>query len=106
MGNLFKKGMILGGVLAAVATVGFAMSKPGQELSEGMQADIKALAKDLKKRLHKLDDVTKESYDDLVAAVVKEYAAQKAMAKDAQQHLTAALEAMWNETEAEYKKAK
>ena len=103
MGNLFKEGMILGGILAAVATVGFAMSKPGQELSEDLQKDIKALAKDIKKRLHDLQDVTKEAFDETVAAVVKEYAAQKQMAEDAQQHLTAALEAMWNETEAEYR---
>ncbi|MEI6510444.1 MAG: hypothetical protein WCO25_00190 [Candidatus Uhrbacteria bacterium] len=103
MGNVFKKGMILGGILAAVATVGFAMSKPGQELSEDLQKDIKTLAKDIKKRLHKLQDVTKEAYDETVVAVVKEYAAQKQMASDAQQHLTAALEAMWNETEAQYK---
>lgn len=103
MGNVFKKGLILGGILAAVATVGFAMSKPGQELSDDLQADIKALAKDVKKRLHALQDVTKEAYDETVVAVVKEYAAQKQMAEDARQHLIAALEAMWNETEAEYR---
>ncbi len=102
MENVFKKGLILGGMLAGAAAVGFAMSRPGRELTEDLQADMKALAKDVKKRLHALQDVSKEMYDQTVVAVVTEYAAQKELAAEAKQHLTAALEAMWSDMEAEY----
>lgn len=102
MENKFKKGLILGGLLAAASAIGFAMSKGGQELSEELQKDLKTLAKQVKKSLHKLEDVTKDSFDTLVSTVVDEYAAKKEMAADAKDSLVHALKAKWHEMEEEY----
>lgn len=102
MENKFKKGLILGGLLAAGAALGFVMSQEGQELTEELQKDLKTLAKRLKKNLHKLEDVTKESFDELVATIVDEYAQKKELASDAKNSLTGALKAKWHEMEDEY----
>lgn len=102
MQNKFKKGLILGGLLAVAAALGFAMSKEGQELTEELQKDLKALAKHLKKSLHKLEDVTKENFDELVVALVDQYAEKKELAIDAKKALTHALQAKWREMEEEY----
>lgn len=102
MKNTFKKGLILGGLLAVGAAVGFSMTKEGQQLTEELQKDLKPLAKHLKKNLHQLEDVTKENFDGLVATIVEEYAKKKTLAADAQKALTTALQAMWGEMETEY----
>ena len=102
MENKFKKGLILGGLLAASAAVGFAMTKQGQELTEELQKDIKTLAKHLKTSLHELEDVTKEKFDELVATVVEEFAKKKQLASDVKNSLIAALQAKWHEMEVEY----
>ena len=102
MENKFRKGLLLGGLLAVGAAVGFAMTEQGQELTEELQKDLKMLAKKLKKNLHKLEDVTKESFNDLVATVVEEYAAAKELTSDAKKSLVLALQAKWHEMEEEY----
>lgn len=102
MENKFKKGLILGGLLAAGAALGFAVSKEGKELSEELQKDLKPLAKHLKKSLHQLEDVTKESFDALTATIVEEYAKKKELASDAKKSLVNALQAKWHEMEKEY----
>lgn len=102
MENKFKKGLILGGLLAAAATLGFAMSKQGQELTEELQKDLKTLAKHLKKDLHRLQDVTKEKFDELATTVVEEYSKKKELAGDAKKSLVTALKTKWNEMEEEY----
>lgn len=102
MENKFKKGLILGGLLAVGAAIGFAMTKPGQELTEDLQKDLKTLAKHLKKGLHNLEDVTKESFDTLVTTVVEEYSKKKELADDAKKALVSALEEKWQEMEIEY----
>jgi len=103
MENMFKKGLILGGVLAAAAAVGFGFSKEGKELSEDLQKDLKSIAKHLKKSLHELEDITKEKYDALVEAVVDEYVKEKKLVIDARNELVHALQLKWHEMEAEYK---
>ncbi len=102
MENKFKKGLILGGLLAVGAAVGFAMTKEGHELTEDLQADLKTLAKHLKKNLHTLQDATKENYNELVDKVVEEYAKKKELAHDAKKALITALRAKWHEMEEEY----
>jgi len=102
MENKFKKGLILGGLLAAGAAIGFAMSKEGKELTEELQKDCKVLAKHLKKNLHTLEDVNKESFDALVATVVDEYTKKKELASDAKNALIVALQSKWHEMEEEY----
>ncbi len=103
MENKFKKGLILGGLLAVGVAVGFAMTKEGKELTEELQKDLKVLAKKLKKNLNQLEDVTKENFDELVGSVVEEYAAKKEMASDAKKSLIGALQKKWHEMEEEYK---
>jgi gas vesicle protein len=102
MENKFKKGVILGGLLAVAAAVGLALTPAGKELTEELQKDLKNLAKHLKKSLHNLEDVTKESFDELVENVVAEYATNKQLAEDAKKSLIVALQAKWHEMEAEY----
>lgn len=102
MENIFKKGLILGGLLTAAAAVGFAMSKDGQELSEELQKDLKSLAKHLKKSLHKLKDVTKEGFNELVTNVVGEYAEKRELTNESKKSLMTALQAKWHEMEEEY----
>jgi gas vesicle protein len=102
MKNKFKKGLILGGLLAAGAVLGFAMSKDGKKLSEKLQKDLKPLAKHLKINLHKLQDITKESFNKLAATAVEEYAKKKKIAVNDKEALTAALQAKWQEMEEEY----
>lgn len=100
MSHLFKKGLILGGLLAVGAAIGFAMSDDGQQLSEDVQKDLKTLAKQLKKRLHTLEDITEENFDELVSNVVDEFAKQKELAEDVKTLLVKSLKAMWHEMEA------
>lgn len=102
MQNKFKKGLILGGLLAVAAAVGFAISKEGQELTEELQKDLKTLAKHLKKSLHELEDVTKENFDELVVTLVDQYTEKKELASDTKKALTHALQAKWHEMEEEY----
>ena len=102
MDNKFKKGLILGGLLAVGAAIGFFMTKSGQELSEDLQKDLKTLSKRLQKNLSKLDDVTKENFDNLVDAIVTEYSDKKQLANDTKDTITQLLQAKWLEMEAEY----
>lgn len=102
MKNKFKKGLILGGLLAVGAAVGFAMTKEGKAISDDLQKDMKTLAKNLKNNLHELEDVTKERYDTLVAKVVGEYAKNKELIGEAKEKLIAAFQDKWREMETAY----
>jgi len=102
MENKFKKGLILGGLLAVGAAVGVALTKEGQGLTEELQKDLQTLSKHLKKNLHQLEDVNKEKFDDLATAAVEEYAKKKELASDAKKKLIAALQAKWQEMDKEY----
>lgn len=102
MENKFRKGLILGGLLAVATVAGFAMTKEGQELTEDLQKDLKSLAKKLKKNLHKLEDVTKDNFNELVGTLVEEYAKKKELANDAKEKLITALQSKWHEMEEEY----
>ncbi len=106
MENKFKKGLILGGLLAVGAAVGFAFTKPGQELLENVQDDAKMLAKKIKKALHKMEDVTKETYDNLVETVVEEYATKKELAIDVKNALVDTLRREWHAMEEQYQDLK
>lgn len=102
MENKFKKGLILGGLLAVGAVVGFAMTDEGKELTEELQKDLKTLAKHLKANLHNLEDVTKENFDDMVKVLVDKYTEKKELAEDAKEALIKALQSKWKEMEKEY----
>lgn len=102
MENKFRKGLILGGLLAAGAVVKFVMTKEGKELTEEMQKDLKTLAQHLRRSLHRLEDVTKENFEELAVTVVVEYMKKKELASDAKDALVAALQSQWHEMEAEY----
>lgn len=102
MENKFKKGLILGGLLAAGAALGFSMSHEGQELTDELQKDLKNLSKQLKKSLHQMEDVSKKGFDELVNKIVEEYAKKKELANDAKKILISALEKSWHEMEEEY----
>lgn len=101
MENVFKKGLILGGLLAGLAAIGLAMTKEGQVLTEELQKDIKPLANHLKKNLHKLKDVTKEDFNDLVETIVDEYAKKNKTTDDVKKLLVSTLQKKWHEMEEE-----
>lgn len=103
MKNVFKKGLILGGLLSAAALVGFATSPKGQEMAEDMKKELKPLVKQLKKSLHGVEDITKETFNELSAQIVAEYAKTKALAEEKKQALTLALQDTWNQMEQAYK---
>lgn len=106
MKNLFKKGMILGGLLSAAALVGLAHTKKGKALTEDLKKELKPLTKQLKKSLHTVEDISKEAFDELSDKIVAEYAKNKSLAEDARQALTDALKETWDEMEAVYKDEK
>ncbi len=102
MKNKFKKGLILGGLLAASAALGYAMSKEGQKLTKELQKDLKPLVKHLKINLHKMQDVTKGNFNKLTTTVVEEYSKNKKLAISDKKSLITALQAKWQEMEEEY----
>lgn len=102
MKNKFKKGLILGGLLAAGAVLGFAMSRNGKKLTEKLQKDLKPLAKHLKTNLHELKDITKEGFNKLATTAVEEYAKKKKLVSNDKNALITALQAKWQEMEEEY----
>lgn len=106
MENKFKKGLILGGLLAVGAAVGFAMTKEGQDLTEELKKDLAGLAKKLQKQLHHLEDVSKDKFDELVGLAVDEYSAKKEMAEDMKKIFVTSLQNMWHDMEAEYNSSK
>ena len=97
MENKFKKGLILGGLLAAVAALGLTMNNGVKKLTEELQIDIKDLAKHLKKDLNELQDVTKENFDSLVTAAVNKYAEKKELTNEIKETLVVALQTVWQE---------
>ena len=80
MDNVFKKGLILGGILAAGAAVWLVMSKHWVALTSDLKKDLEKLAKNVSKNLHRLKDVTKEDFDDLVVKIVDAYSETKDLA--------------------------
>lgn len=102
MENKFKKGLILGGLLAAGTAIGFAMTKEGKGLTKELQQDLKGLAKNLKSNLHELEDITKENFNKLIDIAVEQYEKKRALASGAKKSLTRALQAKWKEMEDEY----
>lgn len=102
MDNVFKKGLILGGILAAGAAVWLVMSKHGVALTADLKKDLEKLAKNVSKNLHRLKDVTKEDFDDLVVKIVDEYAETKELAIGIKDEFVSLLQSRWNDMEAEY----
>ena len=64
------------------------------------------LAKKIKKALHKMEDVTKETYDNLVETVVEEYATKKELAIDVKNALVDTLRREWHAMEEQYQDLK
>jgi len=84
MENKFKKGFILGGLLATATLIGLAMTKTekGKEMTKDLQEKFKALSETVKERLAEMEDVTKETFDSLVDKVVDEYQEKKQMIEE------------------------
>lgn len=102
MKNKFKKGLILGGILSALAAIGFAMTKNGRQLSEDLQDDMKILAQHVKENLHYTEDITKENFNKLICTIVGEYSKTKELTSEAKETLINELQSKWDETEKEY----
>lgn len=101
---MFKKGLILGGLLGGAALVGLAMTKRGKELGKDLQGELEELGAELKDHLANMEDVTKETFDGMVATTVDAYAKKKALAEDAKNTLMEALMDTWEEVEKKIKK--
>lgn len=100
--NVFKKGLLLGGLLAAAAAFGYSISKEGKELSEEAQNNLKVLAKKVKNKLHTVDDISQERFRELVSTIVEEYAEKKKLATEVKTELVSALSGMWKSMESDY----
>lgn len=99
---MFKKGIIIGGLLATAAALGYAMSKEGRELTKELKEDLKPLVRRLKKNINKLQDVTKEELDGLVDSLVDEYAKKKEISDDSKRTLVQTLKSRWYDMDKEY----
>ena len=82
------------------------MSKHGVALTADLKKDLEKLAKNVSKNLHKLKDVTKEDFDDLVTKIVDEYAETKDLAVGIKDEFISLLQSRWNDMEAAYKEDK
>ncbi len=106
MENRFKKGLLLGALLAGVAVAGLLKTQAGQDLAEDLKEDAKKIGRKVKRRLADLEDVTRDKYDEIVEKVVEEYTKTKELAADAKKQLVGALRKKWDEVEKEYEDAK
>lgn len=102
MKNVFKKGLILGGLLLVGSYIGRAMSKKDHVFTEEMETELKSLSKNIRKKLGEMDDITKDSFNNIVDAVVNEYAEKKALAEDIKDSFITELQKKWSEMEEEY----
>lgn len=106
MENRFKKGLLLGALLAGVAVAGLLRTQSGQELAEDLKEDAKKIGRKVKRHLADLEDVTRDKYDEIVEEVVEQYSKTKELAVDAKKQLIGALRKKWDEVEKEYQDAK
>jgi uncharacterized protein YpuA (DUF1002 family) len=108
MENKFKKGFILGGLLATATLIGLAMTKTekGKEITKDLQERFKALSETVKERLAEMEDVTKETFETLVDNVVNEYQERKKIAEEERDSIVEALKGKWDEMEGGMKKKK
>lgn len=102
MENKFTKGLILGVLLAAAAVVGLAMSKEGRVCTKKLKEALNPMVKHLKENLDRLNDVTREDFDELVTSIVEEYAKKKEINNDSKKMLANALKSKWHEIKEEY----
>lgn len=104
MENKFKKGLLLGGLLSIASIVGYVIKKHHHsDLTEEVQAELKDLTKQVKKKIASLEDITKNQFTDVVNKVVDEYAKKKALAEEIKIVLMAVLLEKWEEMEEAYK---
>lgn len=102
MKNVFKKGLILGGLLVATSLIGSIVTKKAGVLSDEFQLDLKHLAKQLKLKLKTLEDITKEQFNELVDTLVTEYVKKKPLLIKVQDILVESLKDTWAEMEEAY----
>ncbi|MDD3302418.1 MAG: hypothetical protein PHN31_02605 [Candidatus Gracilibacteria bacterium] len=103
MENKFRKGLILGGILAVATVIGVAINKDGKGIADDLKEDFKSIVKNLKKNLNKLEDVSKEDFAKMVNTVVEDYCKTKKITDEAKNSIISALNNKWNEMEEEYK---
>ncbi|MFA5747282.1 MAG: hypothetical protein WC926_04410 [Candidatus Paceibacterota bacterium] len=101
MENKFKKGLILGGLLATAAAIGLAMTKTekGKEITKDLQEKFKDLSAIVKERLVEMEDVTKETFEAIVDKVIEEYQEKTQIIAEEKDAIVAALKAKWEEME-------
>ncbi|MHB8995519.1 MAG: YtxH domain-containing protein [Armatimonadota bacterium] len=86
----FIEGIAVGAVAGAIAGLLLA-PKSGQETREEISAELTEIKDKLVTRLEKLEDCTKEKYDEAVAAIVAEYSAAKKIPAEQAEELEAKL---------------
>lgn len=86
----FIEGIAVGAVAGAIAGLMLA-PRSGQEIRDEITGDLTEIKDQIVKRLEKLEDCTKEKYDEAVKAVITEYSATKKITTDQAKELEARL---------------
>ncbi|MHB8997106.1 MAG: YtxH domain-containing protein [Armatimonadota bacterium] len=86
----FIEGIAVGAVAGAIAGLLLA-TKSGQETREEISSDLIEIKDKLVARLEKLEDCTKEKYEEAVTAIVAEYSAAKKIPAEQAEELEAKL---------------
>jgi gas vesicle protein len=92
----FKKGLLIGGLLAGVL-VAFGMSKKGKELREKVLEYSEDLYNEVRRRALEWGETTREAYDEIVGRVGEEFARRKGMALEMKNTLVERLKEKWDE---------
>jgi gas vesicle protein len=98
----FKKGLVVGGLVAGILTW-LNVSPKGKEYRDKLLSHIEPLFNELKESLKQLEGPTREMYDALVERAVEEYALKKEIAVDVKNNLVKELKKKWKELEKELK---
>lgn len=103
MGKNVLKGFVVGALMASAATLLLA-PKAGKKTRNDIVKLIKTLTKKMEREFGDLSSLSKEKYEMLVEAALKEYSKKTRVAKSFLQEAQELLRKQWNEIQKELKK--
>lgn len=85
------------GIASGLAAGLFLRSEKGQELTEQASKDAMRLQKQLTKKMHALQTITRDHYEEIVDEILERYAQTKDLARTELRELRAYLMQQWDE---------